>query len=135
MVWGIENKDTGICQEILEYFDPFGEISEIGSSVLIQHYPDWVDAYVHVHDTQVIPDYVLSLTKTGKLSNKAMNKTAYHELYQDHICSALLRVAREVFSHLRVQYVRVNIIMSEKKPQHPFGAIVRQEREKRNTSM
>jgi len=34
----------------------------------------------------------------------------YYELYQDHICSAVLRVAREIFAHLPVDRVRINAL-------------------------
>lgn len=37
-----------------------------------------------------------------------MPKTRFNELYQDHICSAALRLAREVFAYLPLEYARVN---------------------------
>lgn len=37
-----------------------------------------------------------------------MAKTKFKELYQDHVCSSVLRVAREIFAYLPIKYVRVN---------------------------
>ncbi|MGL5262120.1 MAG: hypothetical protein ACRC9P_07035, partial [Bacteroides sp.] len=35
-------------------------------------------------------------------------KTQFNELYQDHVYSAILRVARETFSYFPIKFVRVN---------------------------
>lgn len=39
-----------------------------------------------------------------------MPKTRFNELYQDHICSASIRVAREVFAYLPINYARINAV-------------------------
>ena len=86
-------------------------------SVVDRHYIDemqfeneLVDATIHVHGDELIPDYTLSQTSSGKLSKKKMAKGAFNELYQDHVCSAVLRVARELFNYLHVTFVRVNAV-------------------------
>src|SRR5690606_36573018 len=50
----------------------------------------------------------LKLTSTGKLSRKNMAKGNFYELYQDHICSVVLRISREVFAYLPVDFAIIN---------------------------
>jgi hypothetical protein len=38
-----------------------------------------------------------------------MAKSKYNELFQNHICSLAIRVARDVFAYLPLKYARVNI--------------------------
>lgn len=37
-----------------------------------------------------------------------MPKTRFNELYQDHVFSAILRIAKETFSYFPVNFVRIN---------------------------
>lgn len=37
-----------------------------------------------------------------------MSKSKFNELYQDHICSSVIRIARELFAHLPLEFVRIN---------------------------
>jgi hypothetical protein len=62
-----------------------------------------------INATKVIPEKALSLTKTGKLSEKAMSKTAYYDLPQDYVCSCALRIARDMFALLPVRDVYVHV--------------------------
>lgn len=45
---------------------------------------------------QVVPEERLSLTSTGKLSKRSMPTSRRNEIYQDYVCSTLLRVSREI---------------------------------------
>ncbi len=107
---GVQTRNTESYREALEYFNPFSDIGELGSRLNISFSESFIDVNVHVNSIDILPDYVLSLTSTGKLSKKHMPKSKFNELYQDHICSAVIRIAREVFAYLPVEYVRVNAI-------------------------
>jgi hypothetical protein len=48
-------------------------------------------------------DSTKTLTASGKLSIKPISKKRFHEIYQDHVCGCVLRVAREVFALLPVE--------------------------------
>lgn len=78
--------------------------------MIIDIWEGLVDIKLFVNDSDVIPDYSLTQTSTGKLSKKKLSKTKFNELYQDHICSALIRVAREIFAYLPIQKSRISII-------------------------
>lgn len=94
----------------MNFFNPFEDIAELGADIMYNIEKDLFDIEFSVNDIDIIPPFELKLTSTGKLSKKEMPKTRYNELYQDHVCSAALRIAREVFAHLPIDYVRVNAV-------------------------
>lgn len=109
---GIDNKDVEAYKKALQYFNPFSDIGELGTKISFEFEKNHIDINLHVNSLDVIPDYILSQTSTGKLSKKSMPKTRFNELYQDYVCSSILRVAREVFAYLPIEYARINA-MSE----------------------
>ncbi|MCG7503002.1 hypothetical protein MHM83_14115 [Tenacibaculum sp. Mcav3-52] len=109
---GIKKRETSSYKKALHYFDPFSDIGELGTKISFAFNENHIDIDLHVNSLNVIPDYELRQTSTGKLSKKNMPKSKFNELYQDHICSASMRVAREVFAYLPIDYARVNA-MSE----------------------
>lgn len=107
---GIKKKEPESYKNALLYFDPFSDIGELGTKISFIFEENHIDVDLHVNSLDVIPDYELRQTSTGKLSKKNMPKTRYNELYQDHVCSASMRIAREVFAYLPVDYARINAI-------------------------
>jgi hypothetical protein len=92
-------------------FNPFGEIAELGSSIhFTVHSAKLIECKIKVNGQQVIPKEAKSLTTTGKLSVKQMPNARYHEIYQDYVCSCVLRVAREVFALLPVEVVLITAL-------------------------
>ena len=123
--WGeLQNISAGVLkrepmsyQLALEYFNPFLDVEDSGTSLSFSIERDYADIYVFANDEEVIPTYELSQTSTGKLSKKNMTKAKFNELYQDHICSVVLRVAREVFNYLPIEKVRVSAVTKLLNPQ------------------
>lgn len=68
------------------------------------------DLYV-MKQEEVIPEEEYNLRASGTLSTKKMAKTKGIDIYQDHVCSCLLRVCREVFGLLPVPSVQANAVM------------------------
>jgi hypothetical protein len=66
-----------------------------------------VECRVNLHGRDVFPKEAPSLTSTGKVTVKAIPRTRFHELYQDHVCSYVLRIAREVIALLPIDTVLV----------------------------
>lgn len=62
---------------------------------------------VRVAARDIIPDEVKTLTQAGKVSVKAMPKNRAREIYEDHVCSRCLAVARRLFGILPVTEVIV----------------------------
>lgn len=105
---GILSKEITAYQEAIQFFEPFSEISELGSKLTLEVTQHNATINLHVNSKEIIPDYILSATKTGRLSKKNMSATKYNELYQDYVCSCVLRVARETLAYLPINLVVIN---------------------------
>jgi len=105
---GILENNIHSYKDAIEYFKPFSEIGELGSKLDLDVTAHNATLHLHVNSASIIPGYTLSLTSTGKLSQKNISATKYNELYQDYVCSCILRVARETLAYLPVNLVVVN---------------------------
>lgn len=94
--------------EAIQQVDPFSEINQLGSSIDFQFKGDLIEATLHVNGEEIVPSESKSLLKSGKLSTRKMTKSRFYELYQDYVCGAVLRVARELFALLPIEMVLVH---------------------------
>ncbi|MFC2031374.1 hypothetical protein ACFLWA_11695 [Chloroflexota bacterium] len=95
--------------EVLEQTNPLTEVGEIGTSAYFQPIDSRaMEVTLRVHEDSVIPGDSISLLKSGKASEKKMPKRRFNELYQDYICGCALRVARELFALLPLDWVVVH---------------------------
>lgn len=99
------NKEEKALIEVIEEMNPFKEIHDLGTSLEIMFKENILYIELNVHSQNIIPNKVKSLLKSGKLSVKDMPKSLYNELYQDYVCSAILRVAREIFAILTIEEI------------------------------
>lgn len=98
-----------VLQEYLDIEDlPIGK--DVGFSISDDMQVD-INLKVLPFD-EVIPDEEYSLRQSGTLSTKKMPKGKGLEFYQDHVCSALIRVARETLGVIPMEMVRANAIMN-----------------------
>ena len=96
--------------EAVQELEPFEDILDYGSDFDIgTDIPDVMEVEFHARTSRVVPDKMLTLTSTGKLSSKAMTKTLHYDIAQDYICSCVIRVAREMFAILPVNKVLVHV--------------------------
>lgn len=107
---GVLERDTKAYLEAIKYFAPFDDLSELGSKASLSFNTESVEIEIYIRSIDIIPDYELRQTSTGKLSKKKMSKSNYYELYQDYICSVVMRVAREIFAHLPIKYTVVHAV-------------------------
>jgi hypothetical protein len=106
---GITEGDIAAYDAALEYLSPFAELHQLGGAIEATAVAPLVaEARIRVHGEQVVPSELLSLTKTGKVSKKKMPTARFWELYQDHVCSAIFRVGRELFSLLPIEVALVH---------------------------
>ncbi|NWO56439.1 hypothetical protein [Chromohalobacter israelensis] len=97
--------------EAIENLQPFTEISNLGSSLSISVYDNGIlEATINVHGTEIVPSKTKSLLKSGKLSVKNMPKGKFNEIYQDYVCSCVLRVGNELFSAIPDNLVIVTAV-------------------------
>ena len=94
--------------EALVEFNPFAEMSDLGSSInFTVHSAKLIECVLKINGRQAIPAEVKTLTASGKVSIKTMPKGRFHEIYQDYLCSCVLRVVREVFSLLPIDTILI----------------------------
>jgi hypothetical protein len=107
---GVLAGEGGACQYALDQLGPFQNMPRLGSALNIVITRSWcVEAWLTGNSNAVVPVSTINVTPSGKLSRKDMPNGRYWELYQDHICSAALRVAREVFAVLAVPFALVHV--------------------------
>ncbi|MBQ8928509.1 MAG: DUF4236 domain-containing protein [Oscillospiraceae bacterium] len=103
--------DTDAYLEALEEAEPFSDFADYGSDLEFgSDTPGAMEIEFRVKSREVVPEKALSLTKTGKLSEREMTKTQYYDLTQDYVCSAAVRLARELFAVLPVERVIVHAV-------------------------
>lgn len=99
--------------EALKVFSPLSSIQRLGTTVEVQiEHRGLAICQLSVNDRGVIPKDVKTLTATGKVSTRTMAKGRYHELYQDHVCSCVLRVGREMLALLPLETVIVTALVN-----------------------
>lgn len=105
------NNDKSAKIHVIEELNPFTEISNLGSNISFQiHDNSIIEAEIHVHGTDIVPDQKKSLLQSGKLSTKNMPKSEFFEIYQDYVCSCALRVANELFAILPENLVVITAV-------------------------
>ncbi|WP_066062839.1 DUF4236 domain-containing protein [Neobacillus soli] len=103
------NRDIDAFFEVIQEFSPFDDLVEFGSGFEFgTDDPNAIHISVDVNAETVVPEKALSLTKTGKLSEKSLPKSTYFDIYQDYVCSCALRIARDMFALLPIYYVFVH---------------------------
>lgn len=107
---GVLSSDTETYSKVIEYLDPFSDIKELGSGLNITFEKDFAEVSLFANGVEVIPNFIVTQTATGKVSKKKIAIGKFYELYQDYICGCVLRVARETFSLLPLKNVFINVL-------------------------
>ena len=103
------NRDIDAYLEVIQEFDPLEDLVGFGSGFEFgTDDPNVIHVSFEVNAQNVIPQKALSLTKTGKLSEKNLPKSTYYDYYQDYVCSCALRIARDMIALLPVSFVFVH---------------------------
>lgn len=106
-------RDPTAYVRALEDLDALEELRALGLqiSIAVPHgRRDALRVDLIVEERTIVPQAVKTLTKTGKVSSRPMPKTRSADIYQDYVCGAALRVAREVFAALPIDFVLVNAL-------------------------
>lgn len=103
--------DRKVWLEAVSELHSFDRIPGIDPRVEISILEDKPKAYVNVNikNHDVVPTTSLSITQTGKLSEKKLTKTDYYQLYREYICSCIFRIGRELFALIPIDEVTINI--------------------------
>jgi len=105
---GLKNGDRMAYKEWITNIQPFKEIEGLGTRVSLDFEPQSIIVSIVGNSIEVVPELSKSLLKTGKLSEKKLSATKRNEIYQDHLVSCSLRVARELFETLPIERLIIN---------------------------
>jgi len=101
--------DIDTYLQVIDELSPLDDLSEFGSGFeFFVEEPTSLEVEFDVNAENTVPTHVKTLTKTGKLSIKEMTKTNYYDLYQDYVCSCILRIARDMFAILPLDHVYIH---------------------------
>lgn len=107
----ILNNDHDSFLDAVRLFEPLGSIKYLGEHLRISVLrSSCIDIELTIHGEEILPRDRPKLLASGRVSVKSMPKTEYHRLYQDHVCSACLRAAREILALLPVEEVAVTAV-------------------------
>lgn len=105
------NGDPQAKLDIIKQLDPFSELAELGSELTFRiNETGILECELLAHGKKVIPNEVKSLLSSGKLSVKKMPVTKFNELFQDYVCSCVLRISNELFNILPEDMIVVTVI-------------------------
>jgi hypothetical protein len=105
---GVIDHEPSAYKEAMDYFQLFVEADYFGSAISFSLNKEISTIDLHVHDIDIIPNYIFSQTAAGKLSKKNMPQSKRNKYYQEHVCSALLKVARDMLGLLPLSSVLIN---------------------------
>lgn len=111
----IEKKDTQAIKEAISFLEIYKDLEDYGSDLSVSVTPSLkviVDFYVH--NEEVIPNATKDLIRKGlEVREKPYPTTKKNEIYQDYVCSCILKIAKETFQfHEILNVVQVNAIGS-----------------------
>lgn len=103
--------DIDAYYEALQEANPFEDLIDFGSGFEFgtDDYHTMEIEFI-VKSDSVVPQKSKSLTKTGKLSEKNLSKSVYYDILQDYVCSCTIRLARELFALLPINFVIVHAV-------------------------
>jgi hypothetical protein len=104
-------KDPAAMLEAIKLYEPLHAVGLLGENLLIQvDSPNLIVIDLSVHGEEVIPKDRPKLLASGRASVKTIPKGEYNRLYQDHVCSASLRVVREILALIPVDAIQINAV-------------------------
>jgi hypothetical protein len=103
--------DIEAYNHVLEKYIPLEELQELGSDLEFELVaPEILMISFQVNENSVIPTEVKSISPTGRLSVTKMPVGKFNEAYQDYVCSAALRMAREAFAVLPIHTIYLHAL-------------------------
>ena len=94
---------------VIRHIDPMYSLAGIAESAHVHwQNPSIVEITLRLTSEDVVPETTLTFTKRGQVSEKAMAQRKRWEMYEDVICGAAIRAAREMFHALPFKAITVH---------------------------
>lgn len=106
----ILRSDSSAYIEAIDFFNPFEDLKAYGSDVFYRNEANRFVVDFFAKQEDVIPRVTKRLLRKGlEVKEEPMSNARFSEIYQDYVCSCLLRIAKEVFAFLPIDDVQINI--------------------------
>ncbi|PZW40461.1 hypothetical protein LX95_01524 [Mesonia algae] len=107
---GIESKNSQSYTYAINFFNPFRDVNQYGSDISFTVNSNSINVDYFVHSEEVIPNTTKKTIRKGvEVKEEQMPTSRFNEIYQDYVCSCILRISKEVFQLLPViDNVQVN---------------------------
>jgi hypothetical protein len=104
--------DQETMSELLQEFNPFSDLNDYSASVDFEFIEKNILLSLYVNDN-VVPFEKLILLRNGKeIKNVPMTKSEIFDIYQDFVCSCVLRIGVDIFGILPINDFTINVFRS-----------------------
>lgn len=105
----IMHKDSDTYLEVIQEYSTLNDISAYGSDFEFGvDEKDILSCRFEVKIKDVVPTFGYKQNEDGSIVDCNLRKTEFNDLAQDYVCSCSIRIAREVFALLPVDFVLVS---------------------------
>jgi len=109
IVNGVISKNSQSYTYALNFFKPFEDLQEYGSDISFNVKSERVIVDFYVHSEEVIPKTTKRLLRRKtEVREDEMPNSRFNQIYQDYVCSCILKIAKEIFQLL--PYVNISQI-------------------------
>lgn len=107
---GVLNKNKQSYTYAINFFNPFDDLKDYGSDITYTAISnDRIEVSFYVHGDDVIPQTTKRLLRNGlEVKEDPIPTYRFNEIYQDYVCSCILRIGRELFALLPIHEVLIN---------------------------
>lgn len=107
---GVIEKDKQSYTYALNFFKPFEDLKDYGSDISFNLNDNSIVVNFFVHGEDVIPKTTKKVLRKGlEVKEEPIPTSRFNEIYQDYVCSCILRIAKEIFQLLpNFENVKIN---------------------------
>ena len=106
---GVKQKDLNAFTYAINLFNPFSDLEEYGSYLSFSVEDNHISVDFFVHSEDVLPSVTKKVLRNGlEVKEEIIPPSRFNEIYQDYVCSCILRIAKESFLLLPINSIFVN---------------------------
>ena len=101
--------DKNAFVKAIQLLNPFGDIEADGTVLKFSIFSNQLTVDLFVKSDEVVPNTTKRLIRDGlEIKDDPIPTSRFFEIYQDYVCSCILRIAKEVFAMLPINNVLIN---------------------------
>ena len=106
---GVLQKNKDAFNYAINLFNPFQDLKEYGSDISFSIDNENIKVDFYVHSEEVLPNTTKKIQRKGlEIKEENIAPTRFNEIYQDYVCSCILRIAKETFQLLPIKNILIN---------------------------